>query len=160
MGPQILTSFRPAELHDIPHCVCLGEMEYEQIFNTTEGFSADFCENFIFDSIGRGDRFNYVLVDKTDIPFGYIAGGLNNLYMTDMPEAVVYHWFVNNPNGMYGKTNYGKEMIKFFEQWAKHRGARSIVVSYMQKQGQERYLNRVFSKMGYQLNTVNYRKEL
>ncbi len=135
-------------------------MEYEQIFNTTEGFNPEFCENFIFDSIGRGDRFNYVLVDHTDTPFGYIAGGLNNIYMTYEPEAVAYHWFVNNPNNMYGKANFGKEMIQFFEQWAKHRGARSIVVSYMQRPGQERYLNRVFNRMGYQLNTVNYRKEL
>jgi len=160
LGPKIITHLRPAELYDIPHCVCLGEMEYEQIFHTTDGFSIDYCESFIFHSLGRGDRFNYVLVEESDIPFGYITGGLENLFMTQKPDAVIYHWFVNNHDGQYGRKNFGKMLIKAFEMWAENKGVNSVNVGYIQKPGKEKYLNRAFRKMGYELNNVNYRKNL
>ena len=153
----ITTHIRAAQPYDMPHLISLAELEYN-MFEQDEPFSPEICEKYIYMMMRDPDGCAIVLVDRDNVPFGYLAGSLDFSQMNSKPQAITHHWFVHNPQQMYGRSNYGLQLINTFESWARNKGATVSLVGIQMKPKQRRAYDRVFGKLGYDANCVYYRK--
>lgn len=145
---------------DIPQVVQLGEREFKSVFPHRSDFYHEYCRDYCLHSINHPEMIIFVALDPDENPVGYLAGGCDRLYLGREIEAVVHHWYVA-PEHQGGQSTVGLELLNAFENWAKTlKGASRVVVGITQKKGSERYLNRIFNRMGYDLGIVHYIKEI
>ena len=152
-------NIRTAVRNDIPHLIALAEMHYNEHFDDGK-FDPLLCERYINSIMLDPDAIGIVIEDRSRIPVGYLSGVLDHMYLTNEPDAVTHNWFVHNPKGQYGNKNYGLEMLKAFEDWAKAKGATGIRLGITMKPKQKRVFDRVFKKLDYNVETVYYKKDI
>lgn len=153
----LTTHIRTAVATDMPHLISLAEIEWNMFKQETE-FSPEITERFITTMIVDPGCLGMVIVDKTNTPFGFLSASLDHLDLSADPVAIVHHWFVHNPQQMYGTKNYGLEMLKAFEDWAKMKRAHKVLIGMRMDPGQRRAYDRVFSRMGFNENYIYYSK--
>lgn len=156
----ITTHIRQATLYDMPDILCLAELEYNQ-FDFKTSFDPFLTERYITTMIHSEDALGLVIVDKTNKPFGYMAGVIDRFTsLTSQPIGFIHHWFVNNANRQYGNKAYGLELIRCFEAWAHERGCHQVQVGYTINPNHRKSYDRTFAKMGYKPDIVYYSKEI
>ncbi len=155
----ITTQIRPAVPQDMPHLIALSELEYN-MFELEEPFSPEICERYIYMMMKDPDGCAVVLTDNRNIPFGYLAGSLDFSQMNAKPQAITHHWFVHNPRQVYGRNNYGLQLINTFENWAQTKGATVAMVGIQMNKGHRRAYDRVFGRLGYDASCVYYNKRI
>jgi len=155
------TTIRQAVENDIPHLIALGEIQYNLFHKPGQPpYNIEMAHRYTEAMMYSQTSVVLIIEDHTRIPFGYISGGIDYLYMTGFPEAVSHNWFVHNPNQQYGKNNYGLELLKAFEKWAEHHGCKTVRISMSMMPKQKRVFDRVFKKLNYEPTVVLYTKEM
>lgn len=155
----ITTKIRTAIPQDTPHIMRLAEQEFK-LFHKDLVFNLELCERYVYSVMADSNALGIVIVDDREIPFGYLSGSIDYIDLTTEPTAITHHWFVNNPQSMYGTKNYGLDLLAAFEAWAKTKNCRNVRIGITMEPGRRRAYDRTFNSIGYQPNTVFYCKEI
>tara|TARA_X000000950_G_scaffold113140_1_gene142379 strand:+ start:2755 stop:3255 length:501 start_codon:yes stop_codon:yes gene_type:complete len=155
----ITTNIRTAVQNDIPHLMCLADIEYN-LFEQKTPFDPEICERYIRSTMLDPEAIFIIIEDQSRIPFGFLTGHIDYVDLSTAPTAVALHWFVNNPNAMYGHKNYGLSLISAFEGWAKLKHCKKTMIGIRMNPGQRRSYDKTFDKIKYKPNYVYYTKDM
>ena len=146
---------RAATLADVPRLVAMGE-DFHSYMNCPEmgPYSPVFASRTAETLINGDDGIFLAAEDEDGRVGGMVAGMVFPVYMTGWLISQEFMWWVDDTH-----KGYGKRLLKAFEEEAKARGARAMVMLALHSRDSDR-IAKVYERAGYRPSEHTFIKEL